>query len=96
VVQLIDLAIAYSDWMGMAPNQKTAANQPPLLISPEWWPEVVAAHEWDDQDAVADWACSGLTDIHRVGRCPRKDVQNGDDGIEEAASASLVHCGVQG
>ena len=42
------------------------------------------------------WASSGLTDIHHQGQSPRKDVQNGDHGEEEAASTSLVHAGVQG
>ena len=42
------------------------------------------------------WASTGLTDIHHQGQGPGKDVQNGDHGEEEAASASLVHSGVQG
>ncbi len=42
------------------------------------------------------WASTGLTDIHHQGHSPREDVQNGDHGEEEAASAALVHSGVQG
>jgi DNA-binding beta-propeller fold protein YncE len=41
------------------------------------------------------WASSGLTDIQHQGHGPGKDVQNGDHGEEEAATASLVHSGVQ-
>ena len=41
------------------------------------------------------WASTGLTDIHHQGHSPRKDVQNGDHGEAEAASAALVHSGVQ-
>ena len=43
----------------------------------------------------AMWASSGLTDIQHQGHGPGKDVQNGDHGEEEAATASLVHSGVQ-
>src|SRR6516225_4829215 len=31
-----------------------------------------------------------LTDIHQVGRCPGKDVQNGDDGRREASPPQVV------
>ena len=34
---------------------------------------------------AALWASTGLTDIHHQGQGPRKDVQNGDHGEEEAA-----------
>jgi hypothetical protein len=44
----------------------------------------------------AEWASSGLTDIHHQGRRPREDVQNGDHGEEEAALPPVVHSGVQG
>jgi len=45
---------------------------------------------------VPNWGWPGLTDIHRVGRGPGKDVQNGARGEEEASSSPVVHVGVQG
>ena len=50
----------------------------------------------DQATEPESWASTGLTDIHLQGHTPGKDVQNGDHGEEEAASASLVHSGVQG
>ena len=47
-------------------------------------------------DEWIDWGWHGLTDIHQVGRSPRKDVQNGDCGEEEAPAPPFVHPGVQG
>jgi hypothetical protein len=49
-----------------------------------------------DKGWHAMWASTGLTDIHHQGQSPGKDVQNGDHGEEEAASAALVHFRVQG
>jgi hypothetical protein len=53
----------------------------------------MTAHENGSENA---WASSGLTDIQHQGHAPGKDVQNGDHGEAEAASAALVHSGVQG
>ena len=41
------------------------------------------------------WVSSVLTDIQDQGPSPGKDVQNGDHGEEETATASIVHSGVQ-
>jgi hypothetical protein len=56
---------------------------------------MITVHMPADSMTVADWASSGLTDIHHQGHSPRK-VQNGDHGTEEAPSSSVVHPGVQG
>jgi len=57
---------------------------------------LIRRHAVADPLLSPDWASTGLTDIHHQGHSPREDVQNGDHGEEEAASASLVHSGVQG
>ena len=41
------------------------------------------------------WASTGLTDMHQEGHGPRKYVQNGDHGKEDAPSPSVVHTAVQ-
>lgn len=57
---------------------------------------VASAKEYLATEAFSQqWASTGLTDIQHQGHRPREDVQNGDHGEEEAASASLVHSGVQ-
>ena len=42
------------------------------------------------------WGWHGVTDIHQVGRDPRKDAHDGDCGEKEAPSPPVVHSGVQG
>ena len=47
-------------------------------------------------ELVTRRVAAGLTDIHHQGHSPIDDVQYGDQGEEEAASAWLVHYGVSG
>jgi hypothetical protein len=49
-----------------------------------------------DRNVPDHWGWDGLTDIHQVGRSPRKDVQNGDCGEQQAPSPPVVYEGVQG
>ncbi len=58
--------------------------------------EVVCWHCAERAGEFKVWASTGLTDIQHQGHSPGKDVHNGDHGEEEAASAPLVHSGVQG
>ncbi|WP_437438035.1 hypothetical protein [Streptomyces olivoreticuli] len=60
------------------------------------WKNGALADPVGDDVEFQQWACFGLTDIRDQGPWPRKDVHYGEHGQEEAASASLVHVGVQG